>query len=273
MKMTKLLVGAAALALSAGAAHADEIYQGAATVYAPAFGQSVGSFNSEDTTTLPWWLGGGTLPTGLWGIEALDALGIESNDNQPYVSMILIEGEAAGNTGQTDTSHTAKFNLSGTVDEDCAFYVGDVNTDIDFGTIGIHTADVSGPSQAFDMADDAFVEIRTNLAGCNTQSKVTITKTNGVAGLQNLGGGAFDSDVFTRALPYSVTATYTATPDVTQAGTREDWVEVDANEAGGSAVHGAWKSDMLIRVDIEAPSLSLLAGEYSDELTITVAAI
>ena len=254
MKFASLFAGVAAVALTAGAASADPIYQGSAT----------GSVSIPFVGTLS----GTSTNTALVGaIDLFVNPGVNSN-----ISLFTISGGSAGNNGQESNTDGATFTLKGNVTKDCAYYTGNANTTIDFGTIGIYASDNTGPAAAFDMTAPASVSIDTNLAGCNTSNTVSVSK-NDIRGLVNNSGVGYDSNVFQAHLPYSVTGSYTAgAVGSTAVGTSGNWINLAANANATSATHGAWKSAMSLDVNIPVPSKSLLAGNYEGQLTVSITA-
>ena len=187
-------------------------------------------------------------------------------------SAFAIQGGSAGNNGTASLTDGATFTLKGAVTKDCAYYTGNANTTIDFGTIGIYASDNTGPAAAFDMTAPANVSINTNLAGCNTSNTVSVSK-NDIRGLVNNSGVGYDSNVFQASLPYSVSGSYTAgAVGSTAAATSGNWIELGTNANATSATHGAWKSAMSLDVSIPVPAKSLLAGSYEGQLTVSITA-
>lgn len=256
MKIASLLAGVAVVAMTATAAMADPIAQGSTN----RAGLFVGGPSATNKNT-----------DSLYGASIVAAAIL---NNQPNVSLITITGGSTGNVGGAgDEDVGATFTLRGEVDKDCAYYVGNVDQLIDFGTIGIFTSDQAGPAAAFDMAADASVVINTNLAGCNTANTVTISKGDEGAMVSDNNSG-FDAAVFTNRLEYSVDAVYTAGPNVVgAAATNDNHVSLTPTMPSDTATHGAWKSPMTITVNIDAPTLSLLSGVYEDTLEVEISAL
>ncbi|WP_312146209.1 hypothetical protein [Brevundimonas sp.] len=186
-------------------------------------------------------------------------------------SAFAIQGGSAGNNGQESNTDGATFTLKGNVTKDCAYYTGNANTTIDFGTIGIYASNNAGPAAAFDMTAPASVSIDTNLAGCNTSNTVSVSK-NDIRGLVNNSGVGYDSNVFQAHLPYSVTGSYTAGAVGSTSATAGNWINLAEGANATSATHGAWKSAMSLDVNIPVPSKSLLAGNYEGKLTVSITA-
>lgn len=186
------------------------------------------------------------------------------------------EGASSGNTENATPTLPTAFTLTGEVSRDCSFYAGNANQrTINFGTIGVRTGSGENVSDAFDMRSAADVVIATGTAGCNTKNEVKISKQNGADGLLNAAAatGGYDSNQFTNKLPYRVDAAWTGV-DVGQvgAGTTKTLL-VDTNEGTDSRQGGAWRSGFVMNVLIPTPAKALVAGNYSDVLTVTLSAI
>ena len=258
--MKKILSATAAIAalLSAGAASAGDVFQGSAS---SAIAQMVGSGgnavsmpamtniqNLTQITRLNNHLIGGTLPGN--------------------VSLITLSGHSDGDNGTAQTSTSNTFTLTGDVNPDCSFFVGNVNTTIDFGTIGIEARDNVGPASAFDMTAPATAQIQTNVAGCNTRNLVRVTKGN-PDGMSNPSTSGYDPAQFTNRLPYSVAVAFNGSAP-NSAAAQAGSFNVDASEQTDSQLHGAWKSVFTMNVNVPPPSLSLLAGTYTDTVNVTL---
>ena len=256
MKIAYLFAGVAAVALTAGAASAQDINQGQTQRnYSGQPGTYTYSFNPGST---------GQIDHGR-NIE-------RAAGTRPGASSWHAIGNATDNDGTAANSDGATFTLQGTVSTDCAYYSGNNNTEtLDFGQIGIYASDNTGPAAAFTMVAPATLSIDTNLAGCNTANTVRIQK-NDVRGMVNNDGGGYDSDVFQANLPYSVTASYTAgSPGVAASGSAQSLV-VAENADQNSRQHGAWKSAMSLDVLVPTPTKALLAGTYSGDFSVTISA-
>ncbi|MGH7028665.1 hypothetical protein, partial [Brevundimonas sp.] len=177
MKIVTLLAGVAAVALTASAASADTINRGQIT--APVFGIPV-TFNSPGFVT------------GLTGWSAADNRA-NSQNGAAALSSWHATGGSQDNNGTASNSDGATFTLKGAVSTDCAYYSGSSNSQtIDFGTIGIYASDNTGPAAAFDMTAAANVTIDSNLAGCNTSNRVTLSKSD-IRGLVNNSAAGYDT--------------------------------------------------------------------------------
>jgi hypothetical protein len=250
MQVKKLLAGVAVLAMVSGVAHAGVIYQGSVTTQVPI----LGPVTSNNAIAV--------------GIADLTNPGVTSG-----TSLITISGSSAGNNGTASNTDGATFTLKGSVTPDCAYYSGSADTNVDFGAIGIYASDNTGPANAFDMTAPANVQINTNLAGCNTANTVSINKGD-IRGMVNNSGVGYDANVFQANLPYNVTATYTAGAVGSTAGVAgaADHIFVANNANAGTATHGAWKSAMLVKINVPVAAKSLLAGNYADTLKVEIKA-
>ncbi len=169
----------------------------------------------------------------------------------------------------------ASFSVTASVAKDCVLGITSTNS-LDFGEIGIYADGSAGVENAFRIAGHTWGEVRTNLAGCNTANTVTLTKQGGVDGMENNAAGAYDSNVFQANLPYSAHAYYTAVANGggAQAGVAGYHVASNSNTgAPGIATHGAWRSNLTVTVNIPAPAKAVVAGNYQDTLTLTLAVI
>ncbi|MGH6997589.1 hypothetical protein [Brevundimonas sp.] len=276
MKTVSLLAGVAALALSAVAAQAGEVYHATATTGSVA-GPAVNVPGAPGVYLLPnstidetYNQAGYPANIGRDYLKAISPLVID--DSTAQISMIEIKGLSADNNGTASTSDGATFTLKGAVSTDCAYYSGSSNSQtIDFGTIGIFASDNTGPAAAFDMTAAANVTIDSNLAGCNTSNRVTLSKSD-VRGLVNNSAAGYDTNVFQANLPFSVTANYTAGAVGVAGAASPTSLVLAAGSNSVTAQHGAWKSPMALNVNIPVPSKSLLAGAYQGDLTVNIAA-
>ncbi|WP_306002866.1 hypothetical protein [Brevundimonas sp. C43] len=244
-KFAALMAGVAAIAM-AGVASADTVYQGS-TGAAGVNVNGTGAVIAANTA------------------NALGLLG-------PNVSLYTVSGGSFGNIGNESNSDGATFTLKGNVTTDCVYYTGNGSQTIDFQEIGIYASENAGPAAAFDMVAPASVDINTNLAGCNTRNRVTLSK-NDIRGLVNNSGAGYDSNVFQANLPYRVVGNYTAgAVGSTLVASQGDKITLLEGANATQAEHGAWKSPMRLRVTIPTPSKALLAGNYEGQLTLAITA-
>ena len=263
MKLVSLLAGVAAVALTAGAASAQDINVGQNHVvnvvnginvpYPHIVNVSPNSVNGQPA--------GGSYTNSLLAKNgaalkpAWHAIGNAADDN----------GTAAGSDGAT-------FTMTGTVSTDCAYYSGNNNTEtLNFGQIGIYASDETGPAAAFTMVAPATLTVDTNLAGCNTANTVRVYKTD-IRGMVNNTGSAYDTDVFQANLPYTIAARYTASGTGAPAAGTPQVLNVAADVDQATRQHGAWKSPMALDVVIPVPGKALLAGAYSGTFGVTISA-
>ena len=274
MKIAHLLAGVAAVTLVAGAANAQAINRGQSSV-TQVVGNSYTITNGYVTgnNPVPGNNIGQTIQNTAKNVAAAVNNAVAQNGASNISAWHAI-GDAAADVGTAGGNDGATFTIKGTISTDCAYYSGDNNTEtFDFGTLGIYASDQTGPASAFEMVADANLTINTNLAGCNTNNSVTLSRTT--ADLQNPNSSGFDNTVFRDTLPYSVTARYTGSVYNNNVGSApEARVQVMAAGATNSVVqNGAWRSPMALDVVIPAQPLAILAGEYSGSFSVTLQAI
>jgi len=266
--MKKLLVAGAAVAalLAAGSASADDVYHasmGAAanSVHTAGIYQlNVGAADFIFNETSPGGAFTGFMNAATPGVQAA---GVNAN-----LSLITLTGHSEANNGTAQNSTSNTFTLEGDVTPDCSFFVGNVNTTIDFGTIGIEARDNVGPASAFDMTAPATAQIQTNVAGCNTRNLVRVTKGN-PDGMRNASTSGYDPAQFTNKLPYSVAVAFNGSAP-NSAAAQAGAFNVDASEQTDSQLHGAWKSVFTMNVNVPPPAESLLAGTYTDTVNVSL---
>jgi hypothetical protein len=175
------------------------------------------------------------------------------------------------NTEAASSSAGGTFTLQGKVSADCSFYNGSSSTHtLDLGTIGVRTGDNENVTVAFNQAGTATAHVDTATAGCNTANTVTIAEANAGAGLINRSPGAYDSAQFTAKIPYALNASWTGVNDSTTTGFAKT-LSVPASSSGAnSSTGGAWRSAFNMDVTVPPQSLGLVAGDYSDTITVTL---
>ncbi|WP_374596596.1 hypothetical protein [Brevundimonas sp.] len=273
MKAFRLLAGVAAIALVSTAAHAGDVYHASIdvrpgyagpTVSTPSFGnvyandQAPTQFNETSLGAI-----------GREYLIAADSVifGLGMNAN---VSLIVIEGSSAANNGQAVTTVSNSFTISGNVTPDCSFFVGNVDRSINFGVIGIEANDNVGPASAFDMTAPATASVQTNVAGCNTRNRVTIAKGR-ATGMVSDNTAGFDQTQFTNELDYIVNASWQGSaPSGGAAAPVAETLNVGLNTLNNNKQQGAWKSVFNMNINVPVPTRSLLAGNYSDTITVTL---
>ena len=259
MKIISLLAGVAAFAMIAGSANAgDLIFKGQRTGSSSLFGTPV--YNPGATTS-----NNGGVAGVANGLRAL-------NGNSDFSAWQALGG-ATDDIGDAADDAGATFTLQADVSTACVYYSGNDSTEtFDFGQLGIYASEETGPANAFTMVDDANLVIQTNLAGCNANNSVTLSRT--VADMTTTAADGFDNAVFQDTLPYTVSALYRGSNGGTQAGgagiDRE--LELVAGDLTESQPNGAWKSPMTLAVNIPVTGKALIAGEYEGAFTLTIQA-
>lgn len=266
MKIASILAGVAIAALSASAASAQAVQV-----------INKGQYTNNSTNFLGVITPGSTVNVPSANAGPIQA-GIESGFNVARAlnggaqqSAWHALGFSAGDT-ETAGNDGATFSLKGTVSKDCVYYSGDNSTEsFEFGSLGIYTGDNTGPNAAFTMVAPAVLSIQTNLAGCNTNNSVTLSRT--AADMTSDSTSGFDNSVFTNKLPYRVTASYVGATQTTGGGAAVprsfSMLEGDLTE---SESNGAWKSPMNLTVLVPTPTKALLAGNYSGSFSVLIAA-
>ncbi len=184
------------------------------------------------------------------------------------------ESNTQGNTETATPTVQASFSLSGTVDKDCSFYSGGVsNQAINLGTIGIRTGNNDNSTAMFDQTAPIAVHINTSSAGCNTQNQITITKGNGASGLLNNAVVAYDSNAFTKNIPYEVKADWTGVPLGPVAPGGAMTLTAATTDSFKAVQVGAWRSAFDININAPVPALGLIAGTYNDTVTVELKAL
>lgn len=204
-----------------------------------------------------------------------DGGGFFGGDNSLFGGYgITAVGGSLGDTEAASPTDGAEFTLTGVVNADCSFFSGNrsATRNIDFGTIGIRTNSNVNVANAFDMRAPAGVVITTSTAGCNTNNTVTIEKGN-IEGMVNSAPGDYDSDEFTANLEYTVNAQWegVAVGSGGVAGETQT-LSIDRDVLGDDLAGGAWRSRFTMGIVIPTPAKGLVAGEYTDTLTVTLAA-
>ena len=173
---------------------------------------------------------------------------------------------------------SATFLISASISPSCVLGNGDDElADVNFGNLGIYGDASNGVDNAFEMVDtNSNGNSSTNIAGCNTANTLSLEKTNGIEGLLNADSAAsgFDPNVFQDNIPYSLSAVYVA-GNVGQEGISSSGGKfvVDTTEGSDSRENNAWRSNLGIRVDIPAAAKALVAGTYTDTVTVSIAVL
>jgi len=173
-------------------------------------------------------------------------------------------------TPATPTS-TQTFTLTGTVAKDCSYYNGTTSThSVNLGAIGVKNGDTEQTTTAFNQAADIHFDLQTTSAGCNFNNTVTASKS--AQGLLNSAAGGYDSSEFTNKIPYSVTIGIPKAVNFNTTGTGTyHGVTVGLAQASNSMHLGAWRSALTLGIAAPAQTLGLVAGTYTDTITLTLA--
>jgi hypothetical protein len=175
-------------------------------------------------------------------------------------------------TEQASQTAGGTFTLQGQVNADCSFYNGSSSTHtLDLGTIGIRTGDNENVTVAFNQAGTATAHVDTATAGCNTHNVVTIAEQNAGAGLVNSNPGPYDSAQFTANIPYALNASWTGVDEATTTGFAKSLTVAAGSSGTGTNEGGAWRSAFNMDITVPPQSLGLVAGKYSDQITVTLA--
>lgn len=180
-----------------------------------------------------------------------------------------------GNTETARDNVETTFTLRGNVTKDCSFYAGNGSSarDINLGTIGVRTGNGENVNAAFDMVAAANANILSGTAGCNFNNTVKIEKANSTNGLVNNGAGGFDSLQFQANIPYSIAATWTGTTNQSAGANGSlQTRNVGTNQDSVTWTGGAWRSSFNMAINVPTPSKALVAGNYQDQITVTLTA-
>jgi hypothetical protein len=172
-------------------------------------------------------------------------------------------------TATPDVTNT--FTLTGTVAKDCSYYGGpSPSHTIPLGAIGVKNGDTETSTTAFNQASTFNMDISSSSAGCNFNNTVTISKN--AQGLVNAAAGGYDSNQFTANIPYKINGGLTGTTNTSgpAAGT---FVPIVLNDGDATKqVHlGAWRSNLNMGLVFTAQSKGLVAGNYTDTITVELA--
>jgi UDP-N-acetylenolpyruvoylglucosamine reductase len=123
---------------------------------------------------------------------------------------------------------------------------------------------------AFTQAAPFNFDIQTTSAGCNFDNTVSLTKS--ANGLVNAAPSGYDSSEFTAKIPYKATVgvSKAVNAGATGTGIYHAFV-VDVAQASGSMHLGAWRSGLTLNINAPAQTLGLVAGTYTDTITLTLA--
>ena len=206
--------------------------------------------------------------------------GIYGNLSGPYSPPIWAGYSPSGIPDDTTTATPTvqhAFTLTGSVARDCSYFgLGDLSSGsaytIPLGAIGVRNGDNELVNNLFNQNGDFTYDIATTTAGCNTNNTVTVTKN--ADGLRNTAAVGFDNTQFTNHIPYSVLVGIASATTNTSSGAVGQYtpMTVAANAASNTETLGAWRSSLHLTATIPAQTLGLVAGTYSDTITVTLAA-
>lgn len=182
-------------------------------------------------------------------------------------------GLAANNVETATPTVTSKWTITGNVTKDCSFFGGSsTGRTLDLGQIGVNTQANTNVGDAFDMVAPAILNVATTTAGCNFKNKVSISKN--AQGLRNTGAQGYDSDEFQANIPYKVVAKFEGTQNQTGPASGDtQTLTVADNSAGNEWNGGAWRSYFNMTITTSTPAKALVAGTYSDDVTVVLAAL
>lgn len=171
----------------------------------------------------------------------------------------------------------AQFTLTGSVAKDCSYFAGDGSTGdtvhtISLGAIGVRNGDAETTSTLYTMVNGFSEEITSSTAGCNYNNTLKVSKS--AKGLTNTAAGGYDSNQFQANIPYSLNVGLTATTNQST-GAAGDYIAmpVAIDAASNQESLGAWRSRVVMTANVPAPTLGLVAGTYSDTITIELSTI
>jgi hypothetical protein len=203
------------------------------------------------------------LPGGVWTIY---------NGAYPTQPSLNINGTSPDDTTTAVQTLTQQFTLQGTVAKDCSYFgtPGGTGT-ISLGAIGVKNGNTETTSTAFTQNGVIQIyDLDSTSAGCNFDNTVSLTKA--AAGLVNPAPGGYDNTQFTANIPYQVNVGIqkAVNAGTVGAGTYKNFL-VGTGASTGSMHLGAWRSNLDLQILAPAQSLGLVAGTYSDTITLTLA--
>lgn len=197
--------------------------------------------------------------------------------NQPKVLWAGYSNSAGQIPDDTTTATptvTNTFTLTGSVAKDCSFSGGSSTShSIPLGAIGVKNGNDEVTGGLFNQNGDFSYQIGVTSAGCNFNNTVTVSKLNGANGLVNPTPGGYDTNNFTANIPYSIVVGISQATTNQGAGAAGQYtpMTIAAGSGSGSEKLGAWRSNMNITASIPAQPKGLVAGNYSDTITVTLA--
>lgn len=188
-------------------------------------------------------------------------------------SQLTSTSTSSTSQGTASDSSGATFNLSASVAEDCSFFTGGGDVDVDFGTLGIYNTSTQGLGDAFRMTGPAEMRITTDVAGCNTANRLLIVKGGRANGMTTDNTSGFDTNTFQNNLPYRVIARYTAADGISTGVGIPRTSVVNSGQGQDAKTQGAFKSAMTLEFLVPAAPKALVAGEYTDTVEVTLTAL
>ncbi len=169
------------------------------------------------------------------------------------------------------------FNVTGHVKQTCLIHFDSHNLPI--GDIPIdHNASDAVTSYFHMTSNPSATDV--GQGGCNDENDITISKGNGPTGLHNPTTAGYDPTVFTADLDYNAEVGWTGPYGFLGAGPHPSSDQgLPAGSGVGSATtatighNGAFASSMNVTAYIFTSPHALLAGTYSDTITVTLQAI
>jgi hypothetical protein len=187
----------------------------------------------------------------------------------PYIA---INGTSPDDTTPAVQTLTETFSLNGTVAKDCSYFgaPGGAHT-VNIGAIGVKNGNNETAADAFEQNGPIQIyDLDSTSAGCNFNNTVSLTKS--VNGLVNASPGGYDSSEFTANIPYEVTVGIAKAVNADQVGTGIYHAFTVATNSGSGSMHlGAWRSNLDLKLLAPAQNLGLVAGTYTDTMTLTLA--
>lgn len=248
---------------------------GAATALSMVVGSTAAMAGPSDKVVFGNVLGNQTYNLPSQAIGAGIAAGIRALAPDALKGAVYAQASTvAGNTETATPTVSTAFSLEGTVSKDCSFYTGGTSAQaIQLGTIGVTTGNNVNTNIAFNQVSDINVAINTTTAGCNTNNQITITKGNGVAGLLNSAATSYDSNQFTNKIPYSVKAAWVGVGLVGPATGGNLSLTAATTDSFKAVTVGAWRSALDLTINAPTQSKGLIAGTYSDTVTVELKAV
>lgn len=185
---------------------------------------------------------------------------------------------AVGNNVDAATpTVTNTWEIKGEVTKDCSVFTvgGTVGNEhsIDIGQIGVNTQNQVSNDNRFEMVSPINLQIISQGAGCNFNNTVSMSKS--ALGLVNSATGGYDQGQFQANIPYRLNAHLTApTSQSGPAGASGRNLTIGTADSTIERTFGAWRSRL--ELTVTAPQVTdraLVAGEYKDTITVTLAAL